>query len=101
VAVLYAAWHSAVGVLPGVAAAESTSPLAAFLAIAGLSVLLGVSAALEKWPTGRLATALRPRLFAGFYLDEVFTRATFRLWPPKLPPRAEPKPALQLADLEA
>ncbi len=96
-AALYVAWHSAVAAVPGLAAAEATSPLAAAIAVAGLAVLLITSAALEKRPTGRLATALRPRLFAGFYLDEIFTRATFRLWPPKLPPRAEPEPALQVA----
>jgi len=101
VAVLYAAWHSAMGAAPGLAAAEATSPLAAAIAVAGLAVLLTVSAALEKRPTGRLATVLRPRLFAGFYLDEVFTRATFRVWPPKLPPRGEPTPALQVADAGA
>ena len=32
-------------------------------------------------PLGQLATALYPWFYAGLYLDEVFTRATFRLWP--------------------
>jgi len=35
----------------------------------------------------RLAVAL----FAGFYLDEWFTRITLRLWPARLPVRANPK----------
>jgi NAD(P)H-quinone oxidoreductase subunit 5 len=32
-------------------------------------------------------------LFAGFYLDEWFTRVTLRLWPTRLPVRANPKMA--------
>lgn len=32
-------------------------------------------------PMGALASALYPWLYAGLYLDEFFTRATFRLWP--------------------
>jgi NAD(P)H-quinone oxidoreductase subunit 5 len=32
-------------------------------------------------PVGALASALYPWLYAGLYLDELFTRATFRLWP--------------------
>jgi NAD(P)H-quinone oxidoreductase subunit 5 len=32
-------------------------------------------------PMGALASALYPWLYAGLYLDELFTRATFRLWP--------------------
>lgn len=32
-------------------------------------------------PLGRLATSLYPWFYAGLYLDELFTRATFRLWP--------------------
>ena len=40
-------------------------------------------------PTGRLARALYPACFAGFYLDELCTRLTFRIWPPRgLPVRA-------------
>lgn len=32
-------------------------------------------------PSGRLATALYPWFYAGLYLDELFTRGTFRIWP--------------------
>lgn len=47
-------------------------------------------------PQGALARRLYPWLFAGLYLDELFTRLTFRLWPARVPatPGAWPKPAL-------
>ncbi len=32
-------------------------------------------------PLGQFAKVLYPWFYAGFYLDEIFTRATFRLWP--------------------
>jgi len=32
-------------------------------------------------PLGKFATALYPWFYAGLYLDEVFTRLTFRVWP--------------------
>ncbi|MFP6846356.1 MAG: NADH-quinone oxidoreductase subunit L [Thalassolituus sp.] len=42
----------------------------------------------SHWPSmQRLSVAL----FAGFYLDEWFTRITLRLWPARLPVRANPK----------
>jgi NAD(P)H-quinone oxidoreductase subunit 5 len=49
-----------------------------------------VQAAITTNPGGPLARSLYPACFAGFYLDELWTRYTFRLWPPKplpLPPR--------------
>ena len=47
----------------------------------GFTCLFVLQAALQARPQGRLARALYPRLFAGFYLDELFTRLTFRIWP--------------------
>lgn len=40
------------------------------------------------WP---LVQRLSQALFAGLYLDEWFTRITLRLWPARLPVRANPK----------
>lgn len=37
-------------------------------------------------PQGALARRLYPAMFGGLYLDELFTRLTFRLWPARLPP---------------
>jgi NAD(P)H-quinone oxidoreductase subunit 5 len=40
---------------------------------------------------------LHPRLFAGLYLDDIFTRLTFQLWPPALPPPSEQAGTLSAA----
>ncbi len=42
----------------------------------------------RHWP---LVQRLAQTLFAGLYLDEWFTRMTLRLWPARLPLRANPK----------
>jgi NAD(P)H-quinone oxidoreductase subunit 5 len=60
----------------------------------GLFLALFVLWWLLRWrshwlPMQRLSVAL----FAGFYLDEWFTRITLRLWPTRLPVRANPKMA--------
>jgi len=49
------------------------------------TALFVVQGAVRAWPQGRLARGLYPWLFAGIYLDEIFTRLTFRLWPARLP----------------
>ena len=56
------------------------------LALTGLAVLLFLGlfllqSVLIAHPNGALAQRLYPLAFAGFYLDEYFTRLTFRLWP--------------------
>jgi NAD(P)H-quinone oxidoreductase subunit 5 len=48
-------------------------------------VLFIVQGAVRARPQGTLARKLYPWLFAGLYLDEVFTRLTFRVWPARLP----------------
>jgi hypothetical protein len=48
--------------------------------------LYTVQAVIASRPTGRLARALYPACFAGFYLDELCTRLTFRIWPPRALP---------------
>jgi NAD(P)H-quinone oxidoreductase subunit 5 len=44
-------------------------------------LLYGIQTIVRVNPLGQFATALYPWFYAGLYLDEVFTRATFRLWP--------------------
>lgn len=41
---------------------------------------------LRRYPRGWLATRLYPWAYNGFYLDETFTRITFRIWPARLSP---------------
>ena len=54
----------------------------------GFVTLFVLDTVLQARPQGRTARILRPWLFAGLYLDELFTRATFRIWPPRLAPQA-------------
>jgi NAD(P)H-quinone oxidoreductase subunit 5 len=54
----------------------------------GLLFLL--QGAVRTRPDGALARALYPWFFSGLYLDEGFTRLTFRLWPARLPPASPP-----------
>ena len=57
-------------------------------------VLFIVQGAVRARPQGALARKLYPWLFAGLYLDEVFTRLTFRIWPARLPDKAATPPAV-------
>jgi len=58
-------------------------------------MLFVIQGAVRVHPQGQLARSLYPWLFAGLYLDELFTRLTFRLWPARVPatPGTLPKPA--------
>lgn len=51
------------------------------------ALLFIVQGAVRARPHGALSRKLYPWLFAGLYLDEVFTRLTFRVWPARLPPK--------------
>lgn len=44
-------------------------------------LLYGIQMIVRVSPLGAIASALYPWFYAGLYLDELFTRATFRLWP--------------------
>lgn len=86
VAALYFTWHGVFGwLLPVPDAGDLGVRLG--IVIAAFGGLFLVQAVLYARPTGGLARALYPWLFAGLYLDERFTRLTFRLWPPRLPAR--------------
>jgi len=59
------------------------------------AVLFIVQGAVRARPQGALARKLYPWLFAGLYLDELFTRLTFRVWPARLPAKPDaPLPIL-------
>ena len=85
VGALVASWHLGLGRLLGPIEAAPGGALRGGLAALGFLVLFGVQVPLQAAPQGRIARALQPWLFAGLHLDEVFTRLTFRLWPPRLP----------------
>lgn len=83
VVVSYFALHAAASeALP---AHGGTSALGLALVSLGFLVLFALKTVLQMHPHGRMGQALHPWLFAGLYLDERFTRWTFRVWPPRLP----------------
>ncbi len=50
-------------------------------ALVSFGLLYGIQTMVRLNPLGSFATALYPWFYAGLYLDEVLTRATFHLWP--------------------
>ncbi len=68
----------------------SGSPMMDATRLAVVAIAFGalyvVQATIATQPSGRLARALYPACFAGFYLDEIWTRLTFRIWPPRALP---------------
>ncbi len=49
------------------------------------TLMFMVQGAVRARPHGTLARGLYPWLFAGLYLDELFTRLTFKVWPARAP----------------
>lgn len=85
---LYAIWHV---VLAPIAPPAATLPVPSAIAVLvslGFATALAVQAIVAQAPQGRLARRLYPHALAGFHLDAVFTRLTFRVWPPTITPTA-------------
>lgn len=82
--VLYFAGHAAFETL--IPSLEDSPGLALrwWIVLGGLVVLFFVQTALQASPNGWLARLLQPYVHSGLYLDDWFTRVTFRLWPPHL-----------------
>jgi NAD(P)H-quinone oxidoreductase subunit 5 len=62
---------------------QGGSPFEWMIVAAGLVLLFVAQTVLQASPTGWLARLL-PHVQNGLYIDEWFTRMTFRLWPPRL-----------------
>src|SRR6185295_10813059 len=71
------------GIAPAIGA-EAESPFKWWVVTAGLVLLFVAQTLLKTSGGGRVARLLRPHLRSGLYLDEWFTRLTFRVWPPRL-----------------
>lgn len=55
-----------------------------WIVLAGLGALFFAQTVMQAAPNGLLARILQPYVHSGLYLDDWFTRLTFRLWPPQL-----------------
>ena len=82
-ALLYGLWHR---LFASLVPASSLPPGHLSLAVAAICLagLLVVQQIVLGQPQGRLSRWLHPRAFAGFHLDELFTRLTLRLWPVRM-----------------
>jgi hypothetical protein len=70
--------------------------------VAGFGLLFAAQTLMSARPHGWLARALQPRLYAGLYLDELYSRLVFRVWPPRLPAKsraASPAPLTPATEL--
>ncbi len=76
---VYLLWH---WLFAGLAPSQAeAAPLMLAWVAACFGFLYGAQAWLRCYPEGRFANALYPWAYAGFYLDELFTRVTFKVWP--------------------
>jgi NAD(P)H-quinone oxidoreductase subunit 5 len=81
----YFGWHVLFEeIAPSIHAGSSASTLKWSIVVAGLVVLFVAQSILQTSPNGRFAHWLQPHLLSGLYIDDWFTRVTFRLWPPGL-----------------
>lgn len=77
---LYFGWHR---LFDHLAPVQNIAPNGFMLGVAGacLLVLLVVQETVLARPDGKLSRWLHPQAFAGFHLDEAFTRLTWKVWP--------------------
>ncbi len=85
VVALYFAWHGVFAELQPMAL--TTSPVAAIMVIISFTAAFVVHTSIETRPDGALARGLLPWVRAGLHLDDLFVRATWRVWHP--PPSQE------------
>jgi len=93
----YLLWHGLFERLLETPSGPATlEPLRVAIVAGAFGLLFALQLAIETRPDGRLARAIYPPLFAGLYLDELFTRLTFRVWPATLPSLPPPPQTLAL-----
>jgi NAD(P)H-quinone oxidoreductase subunit 5 len=84
VAFLYFGWHELLGLWMATPAPANVGPGQVAWVLACFTLLFLLQSLIRAWPQGPLATRLFPWFYAGFFLDELFTRLTFRIWPARL-----------------
>ena len=79
----YFGWHVVFELIaPWINPPTKTPQIMWDIVVGGMSFLFVVQTVLQTSPDGRVANWLQPHLLAGLYIDDWFTRMTFRLWPP-------------------
>ena len=79
----YFGWHVVFELLaPQINAGMETSTTQWTIVAAGFGVLYLAQSLLQTRPNGWFSNWLQPHLVSGLYIDDWFTRVTFRLWPP-------------------
>jgi NAD(P)H-quinone oxidoreductase subunit 5 len=79
----YFGWHVAFELIaPEINAGVEASPTRWLIVVAGLGALFVAQSLLQTRPDGWFSRWLQPHLVSGLYIDDWFTRVTFRLWPP-------------------
>jgi NAD(P)H-quinone oxidoreductase subunit 5 len=79
----YVGWHLLFEqIAPAISTGPSESDLRWQIVVAGLAVLFLAQSIMQTSPNGRFSNWLQPHLDSGLYIDDWFTRVTFRLWPP-------------------
>ncbi len=89
---LYLIWHIAFAGL----APRADEPAATWLiywTVALFTAFYVMQTLVVAVPEARLCQLLRRWAVAGFFMDELFTRLTFRIWPLRLPAEARATPA--------
>nr|WP_245609165.1 NADH-quinone oxidoreductase subunit L [Vibrio rhizosphaerae] len=79
---LYLLWHSAFAQIAPPTGPEQMG-LLGFVSVVFMLLYLG-QVAIRCYPHSRVVRRLYPWAYNGFYLDETFTRFTFKVWPAKL-----------------
>ena len=81
----YFGWHVLFELIaPSISSGPAASDLEWQIVVGGLVVLFITQSLMQSSPNGRFANWLQPHLDSGLYIDDWFTRVTFRLWPPVL-----------------
>jgi NAD(P)H-quinone oxidoreductase subunit 5 len=79
----YFGWHIVFELIaPEINAGVEASPTKWSIVVGGLVVLYVAQSLLQTRPNGWFSRWLQPHLVSGLYIDDWFTRVTFRLWPP-------------------
>lgn len=85
VALTYFGLHQVFGWFVDIVKLGSTHTFNLVWVMVCFALLFVLQSLIRARPHGTIASRLYPWFYAGLYLDEWFTRTTFRIWPAKLP----------------